>query len=383
LTISRIPPRPALAPVVVVGVVGLLLLVLTPVVVRSAPPAQATTVIRGKMGSKVDLFRDAEVQRILKRNGIEVVVDNSGSREIATNDIDRYDFVFPSGQPTADLVLAERQKHDRYAQAHVPFVSPIVLATYRPYALALQDADVAVPMNPDRPDPLYYELDIGRFVELTELGKRWNDIGVRDHGIQNDNLVLAHTPDVCKSNSGGTYQGLIAYAKNGGKIATAESEVIALAESLAPFYRAQGAPTADRLPFYLSREGQRIAPIVVIYEHQYLAHQLRRPDGLPDLERVLLYPSEHFETQPSFIALNENGTRLAQLLRTDPDLRRRAVELGFRVLDADQGTASPQLTGLLAERGIEAPSADDDHTRAYLPSLDLFETLVTTIGGCP
>ncbi|WP_199439798.1 hypothetical protein [Umezawaea beigongshangensis] len=383
LTIRRPPPRPALAPIVVVGVVGLLLLVVTPLVVRSAPPTQATTVIRGKMGSKADLFRDTEVQKILKRNGIEVVVDNSGSREIATNDVGRYDFVFPSGQPTADLVLAERQRSNEYAQAHVPFVSPIVLATYRPYALALQAADVAAPMNPDRPDPLYYELDVGKFVELTELGKRWNDIGIRDHGIQNDNLVLAHTPDVCKSNSGGTYQGLIAYAKNGGKIATAENEVVALAESLKPFYRAQGAPTADRLPFYLSQEGQRIAPIVVIYEHQYLAHQLRRPGGSPDEERVLLYPADHFETQPSFIALNENGAKLAQFLRTDADLRRRAVELGFRVLDTDQSTASPQLADLLAERGIEAPSADDDHTRAYLPPLDLFEKLVTTVGGCP
>lgn len=383
LRIKKPSPRPNNAPALVIGAVGLVLLVLAPAVVRSAPPPAEVTVIRGKMGSKGDLFRDREVQEILKRRRVEVVVDSSGSREIATNDIDRYDFVFPSGQPTADMILADRQAKDEYAQAHVPFVSPIVLATYRAYARTLHDAGVAAPLDPNRPDTLYYELDVGRFIQLTEQGKRWDDIGIGAHGIQNHNVVLAHTSDVCKSNSSGTYQGLIAYAKNGGRIPTAEGEVVALGEALKPFYRAQGAPTPDRVPFYLSQEGKRIAPIVVIYEHQYLAHQLRRPGGQPDLDRVLLYPADHFETQPAFIALNERGTRLAQLLRTDAELRERAVELGFRVLDADQDTASPQLANLLAERGIEAPSSDDDDTRAYLPPVDLFEKLVTTIGGCP
>jgi hypothetical protein len=358
------------------------LLVLTPFLVQPAQPAPAITVVRGKMGSKIDFFRDTQVQEILRRKHFEVIVDNSGSREVATHDVDQYDFVFPSGQPAADLIMTNRLNSGKDAQAHVPFVSPIVLATYRPYAQALQDAGVATPMHPDRSNPLYYRIDISKFVELTELGRRWNDIGIRNHGIQNNNLVLAHTSDVCLSNSGGTYQGLIAYAKNGGNVASSEGEVAALAESLKPLYRAQGAPTPDRVPFYLSPEGKRIAPIVVIYEHQYLAHQLRRPSGEPDEDRVLLYPADHFETQPSFIALNDNGRKLAQLLRSDPELRARAVELGFRVLDADQDTASPQLTRLLIDRGLEAPSSGNDHTRAYLPTLDLFEQLITTIGGC-
>ncbi|EQD85389.1 hypothetical protein [Saccharopolyspora erythraea] len=360
------------------GLVGLVVLVLTPALVRSAQPAPAVTVVRGKMGSKVDFFRDTTVQEILRRKNFEVIVDNSGSREVATHDVARYDFVFPSGQPAAEMIM----KTNMGAQAYVPFVSPIVLATYRPYAEALHELGIATPMTPDSNSPLYYRIDVSRFVELTELGTRWNDIGIREHGIQNNNLVLAHTCDVCLSNSGGTYQGLIAYAKNGGSVASSEAEVAALAESMKPLYRAQGAPTPDRVPFYLSPEGKRIAPIVVIYEHQYLAHQLRRPAGQPDEDRVLLYPADHFETQPAFIALNDNGRKLAQLLRTDPQLRTRAVELGFRVLDAEQDTASPQLTRLLNDRGIEAPSAGNDHTRAYLPTLDLFEMLITTIGGC-
>ncbi|MEV4753620.1 hypothetical protein AB0J86_00660 [Micromonospora sp. NPDC049559] len=384
LKIRQPPTRPGLAPVLVLGLVGLLVMGLPLVVIRPArtPAVPAVTVVKGKMASKVDFFRDSKVREILRRKQIEVLVDNTGSREIATHDVDKYDFVFPSGQPAADLIMSTRLKSNKEAHAYLPFVSPIVLATYRPYARALQDAGVATAMNPNGSNPLYYKINLGRFVQLSEVGVRWNDIGIRNYGIENSNLVLAHTADVCLSNSGGTYQGLIAYAKNNGRAASAESEVAALAQSLKPLYRAQGAPTADRVPYYLSPEGMRIAPIVVIYEHQYLAHQLRRPQGKPDEDRVLLYPADHFETQPSFIALNESGRKVGDLLRTDPELRARAVELGFRVLDADQDTASPLLAGLLAERGIEVPPSDNNHTRAYLPPLDLFEKLIITIGGC-
>ncbi|MFI6028164.1 hypothetical protein [Amycolatopsis magusensis] len=187
-------------------------------------------------------------------------MDNSGSREVATHDIDRYDFVFPSGQPPADLIMSSRLNSGKEAQAYVPFVSPIVLATYRPYALALHDAGVATPMDASREHPLYYEVDISAFVGLTEQGKRWNDIGVREHGIQNNNLVLAHTSDVCLSNSGGTYQGLIAYAKNGSRIPAADGEVTALAESLKPLYRARARPPPTGCPTTCPRRASGSRP---------------------------------------------------------------------------------------------------------------------------
>lgn len=389
LKIEQPSVRPRRAPVLAVGLVGLIVLVLTPVVARptASPSVPAIIEIKGMMASKRDFFNDAKVKEILLGKRIRVIVDTTGSREISFSDLDKYDFVFPSGQPAADMVQSKRLSSNKEVHTYLPFVSPIVLATYRPYALALRDAGVAKPMKPGRSNPLYYEIDLEKFIELSELGKRWNDIGVRNYGIQNDNLVLAHTPDVCWANSAGTYQGMIAYAKNNGRVASNEREVAALAKALRPLYLAQGATTADRVPYYLAPEGVRIAPVVVIYEHQYLAYQLQRPKGDFDDYRVLLYPADHFESQPSFIALNDTGRKLGELLVNDPELRRRAVELGFRVLDADQGNtgqtmASPLLTDLLTERGIEAPSMNNDHTRAYLPQLDLFEQLVTTIGNC-
>ena len=51
LKIRRPPPRPALTSVLALGLIGLVVLALTPVLVRSAQPAPAATVVRGKMGS--------------------------------------------------------------------------------------------------------------------------------------------------------------------------------------------------------------------------------------------------------------------------------------------------------------------------------------------
>ncbi|MFI6028163.1 hypothetical protein [Amycolatopsis magusensis] len=72
LRIRQRPARPPLTLVLVLGLVGLAVLVLTPVLVRSAPPAPVLTVVRGKMGSKVDFFRDPAVQEILRRKQFDV-----------------------------------------------------------------------------------------------------------------------------------------------------------------------------------------------------------------------------------------------------------------------------------------------------------------------
>ncbi|MGW6425068.1 hypothetical protein ACWF82_20535 [Nocardia sp. NPDC055053] len=374
------PVRPALLTIRVVAVVGLLVIALTPFVVRPDPEP---VVVRGKMGSKVDFFRDSEVQKILAHNNFDVRVDSSGSREVAVHDIDDYDFVFPSGQPAADLITRNRQQSNKYVQEYVLFSSPIVLATFRPFAQALSDAGVAEPVSRGRFDPLYYKIDIGKFVALAEQGKSWDSIGIGRYGSGSGNVVVAHTSDVCVSNSGGTYVAVVAYAKYGQEFTAPknESQVVEFAEGVKPIYAAQGAPIGNRMPYYLSPEGKAIAPVVAIYEHQYLAYQLNRPDGKPDEERVLLYPRVHFETQPRLLALNDTGRKLAQLLHSDPKLRTRAVKLGFRMLDSSNDIASAELNDLLVSRGLQAP-ASADSTHVSLPPFDVFEKFVVAVGGC-
>jgi len=119
----------------------------------------------------------------------------------------------------------------------------------------------------------------------------------------------------------------------------------------------------------------------VIYEHQYLTHQLRHREL--DGDRVLLYPSTVFQTQSEFIALNEDADRLGRLLITDPDLSRRALELGFRVLDSNREDSSEQLAEFLAERAVPVPSMAASDTRALLPDVPLLETMIVVAGDCP
>jgi hypothetical protein len=160
---------------------------------------------------------------------------------------------------------------------------------------------------------------------------------------------------------------------------------VELARQIRPLLREQGLPTRSPDALYFIPEGRGIVPVVVIYEHQYLAYQLQRLDAGAELdgERVLLYPNATFQSEPTLVALTEDAQRLAEYLITDPVLRRRALELGYRVLDPSLGDSSEELPRFLAERGVPAPSMSASYTRALLPDVPLLEAMITTVGDCP
>ncbi|MFK4599367.1 hypothetical protein [Streptomyces pristinaespiralis] len=352
-------------------------------------PFQGVIILEGKMASKRDFFEDEEVQRILMKHHIRVHITASGSREVAIRDISSYDFVFPSGQPAGDLITAERAKSNQYAKVHRPFVSPIVLATYREYARTLEKAGVAKAhrgTGADADQPPYYVLDMAGFLRHIHDKKRWDDIGIERQGIANANRIVAQTPDVCGSNSAGTYLALVAFTWHGDgeEVPDTDQEADARGRAIKHLME-QGLPAADVFRTYVSPEGKNIAPVVVAYEHQYLAYQLNykaRSKKL-DEQRVLLYPSGQFVTQPQFIALNEDGDRLGELITHDPELRQRAMELGFRILDPTGQVAGDQLTRFLEDRGIPAPATEGDDTRTAMPRLRYLERMISVVGDCP
>lgn len=220
--------RRTLALVLPVPVIGLVLLLASG---HLTLPLDRIVTIEAKMASKRDFFEDPEVRRILMKHGFRVHITRMGSRDIATQDVAGYDVVFPSGQPAADLITRERARAGHPVLTYRPFVSPIVLATYREYAETLKDAGIAEPQPGGTPggssgdtssgtpggssDPLYYTLDMGKFLEQTKKGKRWDDLGIQNHGVHNGNKILAQTSDVCDSNSGGTYLGLVSFVWHG------------------------------------------------------------------------------------------------------------------------------------------------------------------------
>src|SRR5262249_55027831 len=99
-------------------------------------------------------------------------------------------------------------------------------------------------------------------------------------------------------------------------------------------------------------------------------------------ERVLLYPKPEMQSDPEFIALNPDGDRLGRLLASDPALRQRTLELGFRILDPTGATGSEQLRQFLAAHRIPPPRQGSDFTKAELPELEPLETMIRTVGGC-
>ncbi|MFC0111024.1 hypothetical protein [Kibdelosporangium aridum] len=341
----------------------------------AALPFQTLTVLQGKMASKEDFFNDAQVQEILLRHHIRVHVTAMGSRDVATTGLDGYDFVFPSGQPTAELIQ-RRTTGNPDVKPHRPVLtSPLVLATYRPYAEELERSGIAVARQGNT---LYYDLRFAELVKAMRRGDKWS-------GDRNHNPITVHTSSVCTSNGGGNYLGLLAYIENGGKPVATDEEVDRVAEAVTPLIRAAGLPLKSPKQTYFAEDGQATAPISVLYEHQYLQYQANRTrtTGRVDDRRVLLYPDTGLMTEPGFISLNPEVRRLGTLLETDPDLRRRAVELGFRVVAADDVPNTPTLAEQLAKAGVPVPEDENGDTKALLPaSIDLFERLIVRVGQC-
>ncbi|ARX83133.1 hypothetical protein SMD44_02547 [Streptomyces alboflavus] len=135
---------------------------------------------------------------------------------------------------------------------------------------------------------------------------------------------------------------------------------------------------------YFSDEGESIAPVSLVYEHQFLKHQVdhQKKRGQQDDRRVLLYPSPHALTEPEMISLGEEGDRLTDLMESDAALRRRAIELGFRVRFSGEDGTSEQLNAYLREHEVQVPTPNPDQTKVDAPDLDALERIINHVGSC-
>jgi hypothetical protein len=349
-------------------------------------PFEPILELNAVMGSKADYFEDPEVGDILMDHRIRVNTKRSGSRDVATHELASADFVFPSGQPAANLINARQRATGSHFNERRPFMSPIILATYRDYAETLLDNGIATRQDQtDTGDTLYYGIRMREFIALVESGTRWKDLPIQRHGLNNGNQILANSPDICRSNSGTTFLAMVAYVKNNRAVPPDDATADQLADRIKDVLTRQGMPSPDMFQPYLSPEGKGRAPVVVAYEHQYLKYQLQHVErtGRPDLDRVLLYPNVGFQTEPSAIAVKEKADPLVHLLDTDPALRRRAIELGFRVLDREGVTTSAQLSALLREKNLPEPLLAPDQTASRMPTLPRLEHMIRKVGECP
>ncbi len=348
-----------------------------------ALPLSRVQVVRGKLASKKEFLEDPKVRRILMGHGIRLELTSASSRAIAVNSLDGFDFAFLSGQPAATMIVERRQRERLQADPYSPFLSPIVLATFRDYAETLRDHGVARPLEGE--GSLYYEIDLSAFIGLMRAGRRWDDLGITRYGPANGNRVLANTPEVCGSNSAGTYLGMVAYAVNGDRVVRSFTEADVVADKIKPLLTEQGLPSEEIFEVYIGPDGRQRGPIVVVYEHQFFTYQLDRRARSVDVdrERVLMYPRNGYLALPRLIALTPAGKRLGELITDDPELRGRAAELGFRLYPRHGVEPGAELGELLERQGIPVPvmaGSDDSQTR--LPALALLDRMIVRI-GCP
>jgi len=333
-------------------------------------PFQHITVVRALLASKRDFFQDEQVKRILMARGYQVHVTPAGSRDLARKpDLDSYHFVFPSGHVANEHVKTRRT--GKHAVPFRPFFTPVVLGTFRGYAEALVKAGVATPYDRSK-QPLYYDLDLKKFMALVERQARWSEFGA-----PNGNRVIIQSPDPCKAYSGAVLAGFLASAVDDNPPQTVEAAED-LARKVKPQVDAQGQASEDMAPKYFAPEGPTHAAIAVIYEHQYLAHQLEKRGA--DKERVLLYPTVQHQSTPELISFTPEGDRIGELMMTDPELRRRAVELGFHSLGWN-GATEQDFAGHLTERGVPEPPSGE-RGRVALPKAELFERCTDVVGDC-
>ncbi|MFT7841604.1 hypothetical protein Q5530_36180 [Saccharothrix sp. BKS2] len=352
-------------PPALVALVGVLALVASG---TWAGPFRNVTEVRAMLASKREFFQDPEVKRILLAHGLRVHVTPVGSFDLAEKeDLDSYDFVFPSGQ-TANERVKERRA-GKHTVPYRPFFSPVVLSTYRDYAEALVRAGAAVPQQDG--GELYYDLSVETLMGLIDDKKLWTDFGV-----DTQNRIIVQTPDPCRTYSGAVYVGFVAFAAQR-DTPKSETDAIALAQRIKPYFTVEGQHLEDMAPKYFSPEGRTFAPIAVIYEHQFIAYQAA--SAQPDRDRVLLYPRTAHQSVPELISFGALGDRIGELLMHDADLRKRAVELGFRLLGAG-GKPEEDFDAFVSGRGLPVPRLSD--TRAYLPAVPLFELMRKEVGNC-
>jgi hypothetical protein len=318
--------------------------------------------IRGMIGSeKEGFFADPRVAAELRKHGIVVKVDKVGSREISARDLTGYDFGFPAGAPGA-LLLKQKSK----AAEMIPtFYTPMAVATWKSLIPTLEAEGIV-----RRENNAHYALDMQKLMKLMNDGTRWRDLP-SNTAYKTGKSILINSTDVRKSNSAAMYLALASYLANGNNVVKNSDEADTVIPQLAALFLRQGLQEASSAgPFedYITM-GVGKAPIVMIYESQFLEHQAKRDTPNPDM--VLLYPQPTIFTKHVLVPFNENGAKLGRLLADDPALQKLATEYGYRTANVGQ------FHDFLKSEGIEAPETLVDVIDP--PSFEILERMIQAI----
>jgi hypothetical protein len=205
----------------------------------------------------------------------------------------------------------------------------MAIASWEPIARLLEANGIAQDQSG------YFTLDMERYLQLISDGKRWSDLERNTDYPVNKSILISST-DVRRSNSAAMYLGLSSFVANGNSVVQNQSEADNVMPLMEDLFLKQGyVEYSSQEPFkdYLIM-GMGKAPMVMIYEAQFI-YQAATPDSglMPDM--VLMYPEPTVFSKHILIPLSEGGERLGELLQEDAELKRLAIEHGFRNDDVD------------------------------------------------
>ena len=330
---------------------------------KASESAAARITVRVLSGSeKIPFLSDAELARVLASEGISITLQKAGSREIATRpDLKSFDVAYPAGEPAAVKISQNTGSRRIFST----FYTPMAVASWKTLIPVLEKNGLV-----SRKDGSYYIVDMTRLLNMMQKGTRWKDLpGNTEYAVSKS--ILVTSTDVRKSNSGAMYLALAAYLANGNNVVDNEADAEKVGDAMVTLFTRQGfqeSSSAGPFEDYTSM-GIGKAPLVMVYEQQFLEYILGHANPNPDM--VLLYPEPTILTRHTIVALSDNGARFAQAMTSNPKVASIAQRYGFRAQD------NSELFSAVAAKKMMIPRTVVDVIDP--PSFDILEKLIGRI----
>lgn len=290
-------------------------------------------VLKGIITSEKENFlRDSRVQEIFKKNSLEVQYTRMSSGKIAqaktSAELEEADFVFPSGIQTSEKV----RTNFKNSQAYNIFYSPMVIATWNPIVDILRKNGVTKKVGD------YEAIDMEAFMKLAESGTRWKELkGSEAYPI--NKVVLIYSSDARFSNAAKMYLTLNSYILNGNNVVASNADVDKVIPTVKKIIEAQGnreSSSTNMMSDYMSI-GRGKVPMMFAYESEFL-EQAFKNNGLGK-DMKLMYPTPTVFTKHVLVALNPKAQVMVDLFKGNAELKKIALEYGFR-FEGDTGIAA-------------------------------------------
>jgi hypothetical protein len=311
---------------------------------------------------KENFLADSELAKVLDFEGITITFQKAGSREIATRpDLKSFDVAYPAGAHAAVKI----SQITGSKQIFPTFYTPMAVASWRQLIPVLEKSGLV-----SQKEGTFYIADMSKLLDLMQRGTRWKDLP--DNSVYSvGKSILVTSTDVRKSNSAGMYLSLAAYLANGNNVVDNDADVDKVAPSLVGLFSKQGFQESSSAgPFEdYTAMGIGKAPLVMVYEQQFLEYILGRANPNPDM--VLLYPVPTTLTKHTIVALSENGARFAQVMTNNPKIIAIAHRYGFRTQD------NTELFSAVEAKKLRIPHTIVDVIDP--PSYDVLEKLINRI----